>query len=58
MLKKELIYCNPRFKTREQAYDAIFQYIELYYNRKRMHSALGYLSPARFAEQFKRKAVA
>ncbi|MEK5491417.1 IS3 family transposase [Paenibacillus sp. FSL R7-0297] len=58
LLKKELIYCNPRFKNKEQAYTALFQYIEFYYNRKRIHSALGYLSPARFAEQFNRKSVA
>jgi putative transposase len=58
ILKKELIYCNPRFKTQEQAYNAIFQYIEFYYNRKRMHSALGYLSPARFAKQFTKKSAA
>jgi transposase InsO family protein len=58
ILKKELIYCNPRFKDPEQAYTAIFQYIEFYYNHKRMHSALGYLSPARFAKQFTTKSVA
>ncbi|WP_460327714.1 IS3 family transposase, partial [Paenibacillus sp. YSY-4.3] len=40
ILKKELIYCNARFKTKEQAYHALFQYIEFYYNRKRMHGAL------------------
>ncbi|WP_340006865.1 IS3 family transposase [Paenibacillus sp. FSL K6-0276] len=57
ILKKELIYCNPRFKTKEQAYQSLFQYIEFYYNRKRMHGALGYLSPVRFAEQFTRKSV-
>lgn len=57
ILKKELIYCNPRFKTKEQAYHALFQYIEFYYNRKRMHGSLGYLSPVRFAEQFNRKSV-
>ncbi|WP_091037388.1 IS3 family transposase [Paenibacillus sp. CF095] len=49
ILKKELIYCNPPFKTPEEAYTAIYQYIEFYYNGKRMHSALCYLSPARFA---------
>lgn len=58
ILKKELIYCNPRFKTPEQAYHAIYQYIEFYYNRKRMHGAIGYLSPARFAKQFTEKSVA
>jgi len=57
ILKRELIYCNPRFKSHEQAYNAIFQYIEFYYNRKRMHGALGYLSPARFAKQFTKQSV-
>lgn len=58
ILKKELIYCNPRFRTKEQAYDEIYSYIEFFYNRKRIHGSLGYLSPARFATQFaKRKAV-
>lgn len=55
ILKKELIYCNARFKTKEQAYQALFQYIEFYYNRKRIHGALGYLSPSRYAAQFNRK---
>jgi putative transposase len=58
ILKKELIYCSPRFKTKQQAYDEIYSYLEFFYNRKRIHSALGYLSPVRFAAQFnKRKAV-
>lgn len=49
ILKKELIYSNPKFKTKQQAYDAIYRYIEFFYNRKRIHSAIGYLSPVRFA---------
>lgn len=57
VLKKELIYCNARFKTKKQAYQALFQYIEFYYNRKRIHGALGYLSPVRFAAQFNRKSA-
>jgi Transposase and inactivated derivatives len=57
-LKKELIYCTPRFQNKEQAYTLIYQYIEFYYNRKRMHSALGYLSPARFAQRFNGKSIA
>jgi putative transposase len=36
------------FKTRQQAEAAIFRFIELFYNRKRMHSALGYQSPEQF----------
>ena len=34
-----------RFKTRQEAKNKIFEYIEMYYNRKRTHSSLGYLSP-------------
>lgn len=51
ILKKELIYCT-RFRTKQQAFDEIFEYIEFFYNRKRIHSSLGYVSPARFAKQF------
>ena len=46
-LKVELIY-QSKFKTREEARKAIFEYIEVYYNRIRMHSANDYLSPAEF----------
>lgn len=56
ILKKELVY-QMKFKTKQQAYDEIYQYIEFFYNRKRIHGALGYMSPVRFAAQFnKRKA--
>lgn len=51
ILKKELIYCT-RFKTKQQAYDEIYKYIEFFYNRKRIHSAIGYLSPVVFAEKY------
>ena len=34
-----------RFKTRDEAKREIFKYIEMYYNRKRIHSSLGYKSP-------------
>lgn len=36
------------FATRSQARSAIFEYIEAWYNRQRLHSSLGYLSPAQF----------
>ncbi len=36
------------FATRAQARRAIFEYIEVWYNRQRLHSSLGYLSPAEF----------
>lgn len=43
-LKTELIY-HCRYKTREGAIQSIFEYIEVFYNRKRRHSTLGYQSP-------------
>ena len=46
-LKTELVY-RQRFATRQEARRAIFEYIEIFYNRKRRHSALGYLSPVEF----------
>jgi len=43
-LKVELIH-RYRFKMREEAKRTIFEYVEVYYNRKRIHSSLGYMSP-------------
>jgi transposase InsO family protein len=45
-LKKECV--TYRFDTREEARRAIFEYIEIWYNRRRLHSSLGYLSPLDF----------
>jgi len=46
-LKTEL--CDhERYRTREQARASIFEYIEAFYNRQRIHSTLGYLSPFDF----------
>lgn len=47
-LKTELVH-HRRYRTREEARRDIFEYIELFYNRVRLHSALGYLSPVQFA---------
>jgi len=41
-----------RFKTRQQASGAIFEFIEVFYNRYRRHSTLGYLSPAEYEAHF------
>jgi putative transposase len=49
-LKYELIY-HHRFATRAQARTAIFDYIETFYNRTRLHSSLDYLSPTNFESQ-------
>ncbi|SHE14833.1 IS2 transposase TnpB [Chlamydia abortus] len=47
VLKKEFIYCT-RFKTKAQAQQELFEYIEIFYNRKRIHGSLGYVSPNLF----------
>lgn len=49
-LKNELVHHEP-FSNIDQARLAIFDYIELFYNRKRLHSALGYQSPVDFENQ-------
>lgn len=46
-LKIEAIH-GERFATREAAKAHVFEYIEIYYHRKRLHSTLGYLSPEAF----------
>jgi transposase InsO family protein len=46
-LKTELVY-QTRYATREQARQSIFEYIEVYYNRVRIHSSLNYKSPEAF----------
>jgi transposase InsO family protein len=42
---------QQKFATRAQAKLEVFTYIEMFYNRKRLHSSLGYLSPAEFESQ-------
>lgn len=49
-LKKEWIY-RSLYSTEEQLRSLVFEYIEIWYNRKRKHSALGYLSPFKYKEQ-------
>jgi putative transposase len=46
-LKTEMVY-RRRFHFHRDAHLAIFDYIEVFYNRKRIHSALGYRSPVEF----------
>lgn len=46
-LKTELIH-GRRYATRAEARSDIFEYVEVFYNRQRRHSALGYLSPAEY----------
>jgi len=49
-LKVEAIH-GERFVTRQSAKEQVFEYIEVYYNRRRLHSRLGYLSPEEFEAQ-------
>jgi putative transposase len=46
-LKTELTH-HEDYPTREQAMRSIFEYIEVFYNRQRKHSSLGYVAPAQF----------
>lgn len=56
-LKKELIH-RYRWLSRSDAANAIAEYIEVFYNNHRLHSSIGYLSPAEFeAEYSNRKAA-
>jgi putative transposase len=48
-LKKELVYRSD-FKTKDEAKKAIFEFIEVWYNRKRLHSSIGFMTPVQFEE--------
>lgn len=49
-LKNELIW-DRDFRTRSEARSAIFEWIEVFYNRERLHETLDYVSPVRYEEQ-------
>ncbi|WP_431735502.1 IS3 family transposase [Cellulosispirillum alkaliphilum] len=53
--KTELVY-HEAFTDRQHVLSSTFEYIEHYYNRKRRHSATGYLSPVDFENHFKKAA--
>jgi putative transposase len=54
-LKNELIH-HRVFENRDSARAAIFSYIELFYNRKRLHQSLGYRTPEQFVQRHERVA--
>jgi putative transposase len=56
-LKAELV-SRAKFPSRETARVAIFEYLEAFYNRTRIHSSLGYRSPAEFEEDRMRESTA
>jgi transposase InsO family protein len=51
MLKQEMIY-HSHFRTRQEARQAITEYIEIFYNRQRLQAKLGFLSPALYARKY------
>ncbi|MEP6754458.1 MAG: integrase core domain-containing protein [Chthonomonadales bacterium] len=55
-LKRELVY-RTMFATRAEARAAIFEWIAVWYNRQRLHSATGYISPEEFEQQERRTAA-
>jgi putative transposase len=54
-MKNELVH-RTSFPTKEAARRALFEYIEIFYNRRRRHSGVGYLTPARAYEQMAKAA--
>lgn len=56
-LKVECLF-GRRFATRADARGAIFRYIEVFYNRRRLHSSLDYLSPVEYESDVTKEAVA
>lgn len=55
-LKKELVYTTI-FQTRQEAIDAVFDFIECFYNTKRRHSANGQVSPMEFERMYEMAAA-
>jgi putative transposase len=55
-LKTELIYTED-FDTHEQTQMAVFEYIEVFYNRQRCHSANGYLAPLAYEQALKAQEI-
>ncbi len=55
-IKTELIYLQ-KFSTKQQAKSLLFEYIEGFYNRKRLHSTLGYQSPEMFEIEYEKQQI-
>jgi putative transposase len=53
-LKTECLPANQLFATKTEARREIFEYIEVYYNNRRLHSALGYQTPNQYETEFSR----
>ena len=57
ILKREFIYSKPRFKTKQEAQQKLYRYLEFFYNRKRSNSTIGYMSPIRFEQLYYERAA-
>lgn len=57
ILKRELVY-QTKYKTRDEARKSLFEYIEFFYNSKRIHSTLDYHTPNEFEKLYEQKLVA
>jgi len=49
-LKTECVE-RESYQSRSQARQSIFEYLEAFYNRQRLHSSLGYVSPVTYEQQ-------
>jgi putative transposase len=56
-LKTELVH-EANWTTRAEARSAVFEYLEVFYNRRRIHSSIGYVSPEEFELNYKRERIA
>jgi Transposase and inactivated derivatives len=56
-LKTELVH-NKKYKTIAEARRDIFDYVEVFYNKERLHSTLGYMSPEEYERNHKSRAAA
>jgi transposase InsO family protein len=56
-LKSELIH-RRRYRTKAEARNDIFRYLETFYNRRRLHSTLGYLSPDAYEQAYAQQVLA
>ena len=50
-LKVEFVH-HENFATKQQAYLDVFEWIEVFYNRQRLHSSIDYRSPVAYDEEF------
>jgi transposase InsO family protein len=50
-LKTELVY-RRRWSGRHELRSALFEYIEIFYNRRRLHSSIGYKTPAEVEDEY------